>query len=485
MRRLWPAPALVLALAFALPAPAAALDQLGGPANVLRNRVVVDGQDVFYLRWEKREEGFDVIRARPGSATRLPGVPFPGSNISIFTEEFDASSQRYALAWGYYEQDDAEESNSYEWRTARVGEPLAQLGECFGRMPTVAVDDDAVALQPSECGLGGDLTVFDQAPGAAVPQRTIDHPSNLDGEGSLRLAGRYVAFVVGARSARARNSARQVVVYDWVAGAEVYRASASVELPLPGDFRFDHFDLQADGKLVAASAPRVDDPDDDAKPPCEDSIAVVWWSPAEPQPHVLAQKACDPRIRIGNDRLAFLRRAGDTGAELVTTGLTGGPVTPVATFAHEGSVHALDFDGARAAFAVRGCVHPTVYAEVAQPATPASFAQPNCPVTIAKSAGRVTRGGFANLRFTCPNGCRELDMAVTSPFKASDDARIGVGKTYTARVRLPAGLRARLARGGRVQLKVAASHSTFDAVSSYNVFPRRQSFSRTVTVLPR
>lgn len=483
MRRLWPAFALVLLLA--LPAPAAALDQLGAPANVLRNRVVVDGQDVFYLRWERHEEGFDVIRARPGSSTLLPGVKYPGSNLSIFTEEFDASSQRYALAWSYYEKDDAEESNFHEWRTARVGEPLTKLGECFGRFPTVAVDDDAVALQPSECGLGGDLTVFDQAPGAAVPQRTIDHPSNLDAEGALRLAGRYVAFVVGARSARARNSARQVVVYDWIAGAEVYRASASVELPLPGDFRFDYFDLQADGKLVAASAPRVDDPGDDAKAPCEDAIAVVWWSPAEPQPHVLPQKACDPRIRIGNDRVAFLRRSGATGAELVTTDLTGAPVAPVATFAHEGSIHALDFDGARAAFAVRGCVHPTVYAEVAQPATPASFRRPDCPVTIAKSAGRVTRGGFANLRFTCPNGCRELDMEVTSPFKADDSARIGAGKTYTARVRLPASVRARLARGRRVKLKVTASHSDFDAISSYNVFPRRPSFSRTVTVLPR
>jgi hypothetical protein len=483
MRRLWPA--LALAVLLALPAPAAALDQLGGPGNVLRNRVVVDGQDVFYLRWEKREEGFDVIRARPGSATVLPGVPFPGEDLSIFGEEFGASSERYALAWIEQDRDDAEADTFGQWQTARVGQPLTTPEGCVGRSPTVAVDGDAAAIQPSSCGLGGNVTVLDFAPGAVVPQRTIELGTGQEQEGALRLAGRYVAYVVGARSARARNPARQVVVYDWVAGAEVYRVSASVDVPLPGDFRFDHFDLQADGKVVAASAARVEDPEDDAKAPCEDSIAIVWWSPAEPQPHVLPQKACQARVAIGADRIAFFRRSGATGAELVTTDLTGAPVAPVATFAHEGSIHAFDFDGARAAFAVRGCVHPTVYAEVAQPAAPAAFPQPDCPIRLSKSAGRVGRGGFANVRAGCPNGCRDLDIEVTSPFKYNLSGRVGAGKTRTFRVRLPASLRARLARGRRVALRVAASHGTFDAISFYDVFPRRQGVTRTVTVLPR
>ena len=319
-----------------------------------------------------------------------------------------------------------------------------------------------------------------------MPKRTVELSDN---PGSVRLAGRYVAYVVGARNSGATSPERAAVVCDWVAGTEVYRARASSAVPLPGDFRFDRFDLQADGTLVAASARRDPyDQRDDPKPPCEDSLGVAWYSPAEPQAHLLPLKACSTRVRIGSDRIAFFRRLGERGSQLVTSDLAGASVTPVAEFAHEGLVQAFDFDGVRAGFAVRGCVDPSLYVEAAQPATPARFARPDCPMTIAGSAGRVSRGGRALVKVGCPAGCREIDGVLSGGSggggSGSGSGRLAAGKTRTFALQIPGPMRARLARGLKQRALVRATHSTFDAASSYSV-PRRASFARAVTILPR
>lgn len=99
--------------------------------------------------------------------------------------------------------------------------------------------------------------------------------TRLEGGGAsgkdVRIAGRYLAWVEPPWGYEP-----EIVVYDRVAGREAYRVDVKALLP-PADFTYVDFDLRPDGRVVAGynnyGSPRT----------------LSWFSPEEPQAHVIAQ----------------------------------------------------------------------------------------------------------------------------------------------------------------------------------------------------
>lgn len=468
------------------PAPAVALEELGS-GDVMQDQLSVEGPDLFYARALAHREGlkgFDVMRAGAAGSLRVAHIGGPGKDRFFFGTDFDASASLYAVGLATV-KDDGEDfiDDGGMYLAAPLGAKPKLVTECAGTEganPTVAVDGDVMALQPSACEFAGDVNVIDTSPGAAVPKRTI--PVRLQNSGELRLAGRYVAYVDEVDPSPS-SPGRLVHVYDWVAGQEAYQAHASAEVPIAGRESIDWFDLQSDGTLVYPSA-RIDPPEPfNVKPPCSDSYGVGWASVAEPVGHLVpGVRACSPEIRIGAGRVAFFRGMGEIGSELVTAGLDGTAVTPVARFAHLRLVKAFDFDGDRAGFAVQSCLDPTVFAESAAPAVPAEFAQPDCPVTIAARTGRVSRRGVTSVRIGCPSGCRAVSLRVKRPFRyVANAANVAAGRTRSLTVKLPRKVLARLDAGRRVRLRVlATTEDPLDLIPAV-----KKNFTRWVSVRPR
>jgi hypothetical protein len=484
MRRLFIA--LAAALMLLVPGRALALEDFG-TGDVVEGQLTVHGPDLFYSLPLKVDEddrkGVSIMRGTAAGTSSAGKLPGPGPDRSYFDTEMDASPSLFAV--GTWEvRDDGEDfiDQGGSYLFAPLGGKLKTLTQCTGPAspdPQVAVDGRMVAVTPSSCGTDfGGVTLVDTSPAAVMRERHI--PTEEDNTGELRLAGRYLAYVEDVEDTRT-SAKRAITVYDWVTGVEVYRAKASKAVPIAGGRGIDYFDLQDDGTLVYASA-RVTPPLSSSflKSPCADIYGVAVASVAEPVGHLVpGVKACLAEMRIGAGRVAFFRRAGARGMELVTAALDGSGVAPVASFGDLRMLRAFDFDGDRAGFAVTGCDDASVHAEAAVPAAPAVFSLPDCPVSIAARAGPVSRAGRTSVRVGCPAGCREVTLRAVKPFKAVlFDDRISAGSPRTVRFKLPAKVLARVRAGRTVRVRMVASTKAF-----LTPLPaKRKTFSQIVTV---
>ena len=447
---------VVVAAVLAVPSSAAALEELGG-GDTIQEQFWVTGPSVTFLDGlYEYEDGFDVVELSPTAGRRVHGrLPDPTGGGERFYQytDFGASPARFAFGFAQYRVGrDDDEPESFAFRTGRPSEAVETLVECRGDpgVPQVAVSDDAVATQPGGCA-GEDVVVRDFAPGAAVPVRTVPVSEQA---AELRLAGRYVAYMIGTLDSRSDSTQRQVVVYDWVAGSESYRVRASAAFPFEGTDSQAAFDLQADGKVAVLAPPRTARPDPNRA--CYDDFAVAWFSPAEPTPHVLPVGACRPYVAIEGDRITFARGAGSVGTRIVVSDLAGASVADVASFAQHRMSQAWDFDGARVGFSKQDCYDDRTFTEAIAPAAPASFELPSCPVRIHSDAGRIDAAGRVAVRYSCPRGCR-VESRVRKPFSSRFEfRRIKPGRSAVMRFRVPRMARARLARGGSMGLRVIA-----------------------------
>jgi hypothetical protein len=446
----------VVVAALAVPAPAAALEELGG-GDTIQEQFWVTGQSVTFADGlYEYDDGFDVVEISADGGRRvhgrLPDAPARGGRFYQYTE-FGASPRRFAFGFAQYRAGgDEDEPEKFAFRGGRPSETIDTLLDCRGDpgVPQVAVSDDAVAMQPGGCA-GMDIVVRDFTPGAAVPTRTVPVTQQAS---ELRLAGRHVAYMVAPDETPATSPERQVVVYDWVAGSEVYRARASEAFPFESAGSQAAFDLQADGKVAVLAPPQTARPDPNRA--CYDDFAVAWFSPAEPTPHVLPVAACRPYVAIEGDRIAFARGTGSVGSRIVVSDLAGSSVADVASFPQHRMSQAWDFDGARVGFSKQDCHSDRIFTEAIAPVAPASFEVPSCPVRIASDAGRIDAAGRVAVRYSCPRGCR-IESRVREPFGSRFEfRRVRPGRATTMRFRVPRAVRARLERRGSLLIRVIA-----------------------------
>jgi hypothetical protein len=155
----------------------------------------------------------------------------------------------------------------------------------------------------------GHVAIRDVAAAPMSPPRSVG-----SGGAGARIAGRYVAWLDGPYEDPDRSTAVypepddriwDVVVYDRVADAEVYRISRA---ELPG--RAESLDVQEDGKVAIVYHRTGDDP-------YPADLVVGWASPQDPRIHPLRLPVREGyTVRIGGDRIVF--QGGDRTFGAVT-----------------------------------------------------------------------------------------------------------------------------------------------------------------------
>jgi hypothetical protein len=273
---------LTLALFLAIAAPAhAAGTQFASGVDPLLAGPVPAGDRVAWAT--QSPEGVDVqVAGRDGSARTLHRIPaalgVPGTRAFL---AFAASERRTATALYVQFCDLPCKYQWYEPRyrgtlTAPLGDRPARLdGDCRATEdwnPAVDVwgdvvaHDDACAKQTVVRDLGappGEPAVFTYPPGEA-----------------LRLAGPYLAIREGAARNQVGDGA--LVVREWRTGAE--------RLRIPG--KHDDVRLQPDGKVAFVRRQG-------------NSTDLVWASPEQPEPRVIAAGEDGPVVGLVDDVVAY------------------------------------------------------------------------------------------------------------------------------------------------------------------------------------
>ena len=192
----------------------------------------------------------------------------------------------------------------------------------------LAVDGGVAAYLEPRCG--GD--------GMRVLVRDVAHHgrsillADTAGAGDVAIAGRYVAW--------SDRRGGDVVVYDRLARRVSYRARVSPGAAVDVDLGLD---VQRDGKLAVSYRP--------IEVARAGPTAVAWLSPSAPRPHVLPLRGSDTRVRIADDRIAFVRFLTAKTSALVVADLAGRART-VARFVPPVRFRSgFDFDGRAVAWA--------------------------------------------------------------------------------------------------------------------------------------
>jgi hypothetical protein len=282
-----------------------------------------------------------------------------------------ATSSRRTLFSTYHYQGEGSPVRA-EWLLGVPGGKLTAFDTCPDQRATMRSTDvweDAYVYRRCDAGRGH-VEVRDLS--GESPPRSV----GLDGY-AARIAGRFVAWLEpgGYYNYFCCSPQPDVVVYDRVADAEVYRLPGS---GLPGLVR--GLDVQEDGKAAISYVVRRRN--DIA------GEALAWASPEEPHLHpvpVPNHHLNDPRI--GNDLIAF-QRGGNTFFDWVEHADVGivdlnGDIRRVARRTDGWMLtESFDFDGERVAWRERGCERYRVVVretsvEGVAPGTPAE-----CPLRL-------------------------------------------------------------------------------------------------------
>ena len=316
--------------------------------------------------------------------------------------------------------------STFRLEAGPLGGELRLLFDCRENHP-YDVDGDRIAYLGDGCterdGGGTRMIVRDlAAEGAPVVRSfTVAERSFV---GRVDLAGEHVAYNVS------QGPRPGIAVHDLVANAEAYR--------VPG--AYSGFSLQPDGKLAVAYSQAFDD------------CRVDWYSKAEPTAHRVGVCPLGP-VRLESDRIALGRRDGDaTSLDLVTLG---GERRTATLFDPAGAHGGFDWDGARLAYVVEGCVEADDRVVVEDLASdPPVVEGGECPATLGPRTVRPDRRGLLRVQVGCPAGCSgqlNLYSGRSQVNTRSPQVELTEGRTRSVPIRLQGGvLRQLRARGGRV-----------------------------------
>jgi hypothetical protein len=306
---------------------------------------------------------------------------------------------------------------------ASVGGAPAAFGPPTGplRAFAAAATDVAVAgplvLAYENNGPRDIVRVYDvHAPDA--PAREIAVPGTTLFVGA---AGRYFAMLASRGRGRART---QVVVFDVLTGAEVYRVRTG---PLQDEA------IAPDGRIVLAELA--------GRGTREQPHVLVTATPAEPERRVIARMPLDPpRLSATESGVAVIRRAAEGLGQIVAVGYDGSrrPLIPVLN-----DITTLDYDGTHLAFSAGRCV----FAGMIPAGPPRTAPRDPCFVEPARldfgSLDRLAQAGGRRVRvpLTCeaPSGNHcTAHLRLTGPgFTVRRRTRIAPGD-HVVRVRIPA-----------------------------------------------
>lgn len=253
------------------------------------------------------------------------------------------------------------------------------------------VDGNTVVYRDSTCS-GGAWIDF----GAADPSaHQLPSPVSLP-----RIAGRFIAWVTPANvPGLERYKNNDIVVYDRLAAAEVYRVRAD---SLKGGV--SSLAVLADGTIVYTVVGDYG------------YGALAWASPGDPSPHVLREGLYDEVVKV------FGRAGGGVAiAQVLPTGVQSvgvlsldGGTNFIGNALARAGIDPVGFDGNRIAWTSVGCESTTIHVRsLDEP--PANSVQTPCPLRLA--APPTARGHAINLALDCTgfgSPCQSAGVVVTA-----------------------------------------------------------------------
>jgi hypothetical protein len=203
---------------------------------------------------------------------------------------------------------------------------------------------------------------------------------------------------------------------------------------------------------------------------CESGV-LTWYSPAEPAEHrVDGVQPCPNGVRLAGGRAAVftgtggaqeLRAVSLQSTESQSLVLLRGVDHPAYRSPGGGPAPAFDFDGERAAYALRDCsdnqgLHVT---EVAR--APDAVSYVNCPVALRSRRVAKPRRRRVTLAVRCPRGCSGAATLRRGHVRLANTDWFSIGPTRRGRIRLidegaSRALRRRRRVGVRIAIRVVA-----------------------------
>jgi hypothetical protein len=376
--RLLATTSVLFALAAAAPAAAAAATTTPIPAAPINGPVVAGGEAVWASA--RPDEGFDLLAARLGLPYRTI-APFPtfqeadGHDVSR-TPQLSSAGTRLGLAiadepiaYSRYEIDF--QPAGAEVLVGAPSGPLESMLDCRPGLRgavTAAVADHAVVLPGPDCDAA-------RASGLALRSDSGELRPLTPSGTRVRAAGPFVGWI-------GRDG--DIVVYDTRTAAVSYRVAQS-----SGKTVAD-WDLQADGKVVAALAPSV-----------TERAALAWYAPDDPTPHPLGVPAAlNWDVHIAGDRIVYLRSHDASVAyffyfgDLGVTDLAGHARTiSNRAFGLAQSHPALAFDGSNVTWTAPACFGATLHSQsIDEP--PVAGPRPHCRLRFQKRPRMLGKDGI-------------------------------------------------------------------------------------------
>ena len=436
------------ALAALAPAAQAKTERVSLVDGLLRGPVLVDGTTLWL---EATAAGVAVRSAKPGvSPQRVAARTYPSAYDDEETGEFrTASGVGFSAGTTHVLIDSRISSGSskysqyqYDYSSdayPRAGGPSRPIGSCKGHVDSF---NHPNALGPPDpaSAVDGTTAVASSCPSPVVVDLatggTLRELPDLGVE--PRLAGRYVASLVTPST-----GPKQVLVYDWLAGAEAYR------ITLASGTMVSAFDLQADGSLALTQFARA--------PACGTGM-LTWHSPTEPAGRELPVAPCAAVVGVDGGKAAVVAAVpGATGRLVVAEVGADGARRDLAWLGsgdrREG---AIDYAGGTAAYAVRGCTGVAAIMNSGGPPEPRAL---DCLFPRLKRVrifGRKLRViGTTNDDFSGPVVLRYRLRVGTRTFTVQRTVGVRSGH-FTALLTLPASIRSRrAARRGRLRASFA------------------------------
>lgn len=339
--------------------------------------------------------GVELWSGAPGGASRrvqeFPFRPTRPATRDGFVGGALAASPSLGLVSTYGYEPDGLGEYEYTFSEHHVGPPTGpfeQIVRCatdpYTGLRAADVWGEAYAYRRCDEG-DGHVEVRDTAAVPLSPSRSVGR-----GGYGARIAGRYVAWLDSDLWYRPSCSGgSELVVYDRVADAEVYRIPNA---EMQG--RVDSLDVQEDGTVVMAFEPG----------PCAD-LVVAWASPEEPYLHRLSLPTREHyEVQIGAGQIAFQRgnHVLDVSVPRAEVGIADldGDVRVVArnTDAFD-TLESFDFDGERLVWREFGCEERRLVIRRADEAGEARGGGTNCRARLLRKP--VVRKGVATFHFGC------------------------------------------------------------------------------------
>jgi hypothetical protein len=339
---------------------------------------------------------------------------------------------------------------SYDLSTAafpRAGGASRRIGSCQG---SVDAFNHPGALGPPDpvSAVDGTTAVASSCPRPVVVDlatgATLRELPELGVE--PRLAGRYVASVVIPST-----GPKQVLVYDWQAGAEAYRITVA---PESGSVSFD---LQADGSVALVQFTRPD------SPACSTG-RLSWHTPAEPVGRALPAAPCAATVAASGGKAAIVADAPPPAPEgnLVVAEVGSDGTRRDLGWLGSGRRRggAIDYADGTAVYAVLGCNRKLAIMSASGPpeSEPLDCLFPR--ISSARLTGRTLRvrgtvNGTVTRRFTGRLALSYRLGVGKRVFTVRRSVHASAGR-FSALLRAPDGVRSRrAARRGRLRVSFA------------------------------